>query len=366
MNDQRENPAARTKPDATVREERSFLHHAILFYAVGFLFLLIAGVVWLASDVLLLMFACILVAVLLYDAAMRTGRWFHLRHEVALALVVAAIIAVIALATWMMAPQVARQMGELAAAMPQAVEHLRTEVQRYEFLRSLMENLPPTDKLMSQAASILSRTGLLFSGVLGTIGNIAIIAFVGIYLAAQPRIYIEGIVTLVPHRKRQRAREVFAELGRTLGQWLFGKFISMLIVGVVTAIGLSLLGVPLALVLGLLAGLLDFIPYIGPIIAGVPAALMAFTESPTLALYTALLFLAVQVAEGYLLQPLIEKRSVSMPPALTIAMQVLLGTLFGLAGVALATPLTAVIAVLVTMLYVQDVLGDPVKTPSEH
>jgi predicted PurR-regulated permease PerM len=366
MNDQHEKNAPRTKPDAVLREERSFLHHAILFYGVGFMYLLVAGIVWMASSVLLLMFACILVAVLLYDSAVRVQRWFHLRHETSLALVVTLLLAAFTLAGWLMAPQVGRQVGDLVAAIPQAVDHLRTEVQRYEFLRSLIESLPPTEKLMSQAASMLSRTGLVFSGVLGAIGNVAIIAFVGIYLAAQPRIYIDGIVTLVPHRKRQRAREVFAELGCTLGQWLFGKFLAMVIVGAVTAIGLTLLGVPLALVLGLLAGLLDFIPYLGPIIAGVPAVLIAFSESPALALYVAALFLAVQIAEGYLLLPLIEKRSVSLPPALNIAVQVLLGALFGLAGVALATPLTAVMAVLITMLYVQDVLGDPVKTPSEH
>lgn len=119
-------------------------------------------------------------------------------------------------------------------------------------------------------------------------------------------------------------------------------------------------------VLGILAGLLDFIPYIGPILAAVPAVLIAFSESPMLALYVALLFIGLQAAEGYLLLPLIERRTVSLPPALTIIMQILLGAFFGLAGVALATPLTAVLAVLITMLYVQDVLGDQVSIPGEH
>lgn len=155
-----------------------------------------------------------------------------------------------------------------------------------------------------------------------------------------------------------------SEIGRTLGQWLMGKLLSMLIVGVLTATGLALLQVPLALLLGIVAGLLDFIPYVGPIMAGVPAVLIAFSEGPQLALYVLLLFAALQLAEGYLLLPLIERRTVALPPALTIGAQVLLGALFGFAGVALATPITAVLTVAIAMLYVEDVLGDRGRRPA--
>ena len=136
----------------------------------------------------------------------------------------------------------------------------------------------------------------------------------------------------------------------------------MLIVGIATSVGLSMLGVPLALILGIIAGFLDFIPYLGPIMAGVPAVLLALSISPELALYTVLLFVGVQLVEGYLLQPLIEARAVDLPPALVIVMQLIFGTLFGFAGVALATPLAAGLAVLVRMLYIEDVLGD--RTPA--
>jgi predicted PurR-regulated permease PerM len=213
---------------------------------------------------------------------------------------------------------------------------------------------------------MVPNAGLFFSGVVGAFGNVLIILFVGIYFAAQPYTYIDGFVLLVPHHKRTRAREVLSEIGRTLSKWLLGKFASMVLVGTLSATGLALLGVPLALILGIIAGLLDFIPYLGPLMAGVPAALIAFSESPAHALYVVALFGFIQLIEGYILQPFIENKTVSLPPALTIVMQVLFGTLFGLAGVALATPMTAVLAVVVTMLYVQDVLGDRVRTPSEQ
>jgi hypothetical protein len=160
--------------------------------------------------------------------------------------------------------------------------------------------------MRSTLASMLPRAGLFFSGLLGALGDVRIITFVAIYFAAQPYTYIDGIVTLVPKRKRARAREVLDEIGTTLSKWLFGKACSMLVVGAATALGLWLLGVPLALILGIIAGLLDFIPYLGPLMAGVPAVLMA--------LYTIGLFAAIQLAEGYLLQPLVEQKTVNLPP----------------------------------------------------
>jgi predicted PurR-regulated permease PerM len=205
---------------------------------------------------------------------------------------------------------------------------------------------------------MVPNAGLFFGGILGAIGNVIIILFVGIYFAATPQLYTNGLVRMVPQSKRGRAREVLQELGHTLASWLLGKAASMLIVGVATSIGLSMLGVPLALILGIIAGLLDFIPYLGPVMAGVPAVLLALSISPELAMYTVLLFVGVQLVEGYLLQPLIEARAVDLPPALVIVMQLIFGTLFGFAGVALATPLAAGLSVLVKMLYIEDVLGD--------
>ncbi len=367
MADKYDDQSSQSNRSAVPREERSFLQYAVLFYGVGILFVLVAGIFWRAASVFLLLFACILVAILLYDITKRVQQWLHLPHGLALGLVVILLLGLLGIGGWLMAPQITQQARELMSAIPDAFERLRSTLSQYGVLLSdIASNLPPADQLMSRASTILSKAGMLFSGVLGVIGNIAIIFFVGIYLAAQPHVYIDGIVTMVPPKKRQRAYEVFAELGRTLGQWLFGKVATMIIVGIVTTVGLILLGVPLALVLGILAGLLDFIPYLGPIIAGVPAVLIAFSESPTLSLYVVLLFLGVQIAEGYLLLPLIERRTVSLPPGLLIMMQVLMGALFGLVGVALASPFAAVLVVLISMLYVQDVLGDPVKTPSEH
>lgn len=366
MNDKHEAPPPLAPQLEASGKHAELLHRLVLMYGVALLFILVLAAVWFSADALLLIFACILFAILLFELSEVVRERLHLKRKYALPLVVLTIMAIIGVSGYLMAPQISEQADKLTEAIPTALTQLRKTLSEYDLARRLLGSIPSDDQLRKTITSLIPNAGLFFSGMLGTIGNVLIIIFVGIYFAAQPWVYVEGLVTLVPPRKRARARGVLNEIGRTLAKWLVGKSISMVLVGSLTAIGLSVLGVPLALILGIIAGLMDFIPYLGPLMAGVPAVLMAFSISPTLALYTMGLFGAIQLIEGYLLQPIIEQKTVSLPPALTIVMQVLFGALFGLAGVALATPLTAVLAVLVTMLYVQDVLGDDVKPPSEH
>ena len=153
-------------------------------------------------------------------------------------------------------------------------------------------------------------------------------------------------------------------LDDALGRWLLGRFALMLINGALTALALWLLGVPLAVALGVIAGVLNFIPNFGPFIAAVPAVLIAFIESPQLALYTALVYVVVQMLDGYVFTPIVDRKSVDLPPVVTIAMQLLLGLLLGFMGLLVASPLAAVIMITVKMLYVEDVLGDPVMSES--
>ncbi len=366
MNDSQQPAPKPEKPALPAGKHDEFLHRIVLAGGVALAFLLVLAGIWYSAEALLLIFACILFAVLLYELSHLAQRRLHLRARYALPLVVIVMLGIIGGGGVLMAPQISDQADKLSEAVPRALTELRQSLGQYDLARRLLGGIPSDEQLRQYLTSMAPNAGLFFSGVLGAMGNVLIITFVGIYFAAKPMLYVEGMVTLVPPAKRERARAVLAEIGRTLAQWLVGKAASMLVVGTLTAIGLSILGVPLALILGIIAGLLDFIPYLGPLMAGVPAVLIAFSDSPTMALYTLGLFGAIQLIEGYLLQPLIEQKTVSLPPALTIVMQVLFGTLFGLAGVALATPLTAVLAVLVTMLYVQDVLGDNVRTPSEH
>ena len=144
-----------------------------------------------------------------------------------------------------------------------------------------------------------------------------------------------------------------------------GQFLAMLFVGVATTIGLMLIGAPLALVLGLIAALLDFVPIVGPIAAAVPGILLALTAGPSTALYAALVYLVVQQLEGNLITPLVQQKMISLPPVLVLFAVVSAGLLLGIPGVIVATPLALLIMVLVRMLYVQDVLGKEVTIPGQ-
>lgn len=350
-------PVPDTAPEAPATQRR-LARRVTLVNGIAVLFILGLAAAVLAADALLLVFACILFAILLYKLSDVVHRRFGLTRKVALTVVVLLLGAVIGLGGWAMAPQISEQSSQLAEEIPAAVERLQGEVAQHPLLKRIVSELPPPEDIVKQLGAMVPNAGLFFSGVLGALGNVVIIIFVGIYFAATPGVYTGGFIRLIPQAKRGRAREVMNEMGDSLASWLVGKAVSMLIVGTTTAIGLSLLGVPLALILGIIAGLLDFIPYIGPIMAGVPAVLLALSISPEMALYALLLFAAINMLEGYVLQPMIEAKAIELPPALVIVMQLVFGTLFGFAGVALATPLAAVLAVAVRMLYIEDVLGD--------
>jgi predicted PurR-regulated permease PerM len=363
-------PQTPPSSDATAPEtpltQRKLARRVTLVNGIGVLFILGLAAVVLAADALLLIFACILFSILLYKLSALLHQRTGIKRNIALVIVVLLLTAIFGLGGWAMAPQISEQSGQLAKEIPAAVERLQAEVAQHPLLKRLVAELPPPEDIVKQMGSLVPNAGLFFSGVIGALGNIVIIIFVGIYFAASPGIYTGGFIRLVPQQKRGRAREVMQEMGDNLSSWLLGKAVSMLIVGVTTAIGLSMLGVPLALILGVIAGLLDFIPYLGPIMAGIPAVLLALSISPDLALYALLLFAAINMLEGYVLQPMIEAKAIELPPALVIVMQLIFGTLFGFAGVALATPLAAVLSVLVKMLYIEDILGDrPADRPGD-
>lgn len=359
-------PAPKPPSQSVPREGDGYLQRIFTFYAVGLLLFVIALVFWFATQLLLIVFASILVAITLNHTSRRLERWLPVSYTKALFLVVLAVASLLTLTGVVLGPRIVAQTDQLIQTIPSAIERLRDYFEQIPWTRELVEEIPAPNELLANAASMLTRMGTLFTGVLGALGNLLVVLVVSLYLAAQPQVYIRGFITLLPISKRQRGQEVLTELSDTLGQWMLGKLLAMTIVGVTTGIGLALLDVPLAITLGAIAGLLDFIPYLGPILAGVPALLIAFSQDPVTALYVVLLFVAVQILEGYFLLPNIDRHTVALPPALTITMQVLLGLPFGLLGVAMATPLTAVLYVLIVMLYIQDVLGDAVPTPSEN
>lgn len=335
-------------------ERKDTAQHALVYVgiAVGIVILLL--LLWYAIDVVLLAFIGVLLAVLLRSPAdwlsSRTG-W---SEGWSLALVIVVLATLLATAGFSFGRAVAQQSGQLSEQLPQVLEKARERISQHELGKRMVESTETSES----DTQFLTRGLRLVGSTFAALGSLVVVVFLAVFLAASPRTYVGGLLMLVAKRRRQRMREVLEEIGHVLQRWLVGQVILMAAVAALTGIGLTLLGVPFALPLALIAGLLEFVPYVGPIVAAIPALIVALSEGPQLALWVGLLYLAVQSVESYILTPLIQHRAVDLPPALILLAQVLMGVTAGPLGVIVATPLAAAALVAVKRLYVEDVLGD--------
>ncbi|GAB3549554.1 AI-2E family transporter [Noviherbaspirillum agri] len=322
---------------------------------------MVLTLIWYASDVFLVLFAGILLAVLLRAPTNWLAENTRLSERAALGISIGALVALLALTVYMFAVPLAEQLGQLMENVPQGFARLRKLVRQYEWAKPFQPLVAELARFRLDA-HFLGRAGFLLTSTVSAVGGGVVVLFIGIYLAAQPRLYQRGFMHLLPRTGRPRAYEVLDEIGSVLRRWLVGRLFTMAAVGAAASIGLWVLGVPLAFTLGILSGLLEFVSYVGPIMAAIPALLIAFNVDPLLAFYVALLYAGIQAAENYLLTPLVEQRAVALPPALVIFATLLLGVLAGPLGVILASPLTATGIVAVKRLYVQDVVEQPKKS----
>ena len=203
------------------------------------------------------------------------------------------------------------------------------------------------------------------SSTLAVFGGVLLMIFLSIYIAAEPSTYRSGMMHLFPHRARARAGEVLAAMAVALRKWLVTQLIAMAVIGSVSTIVLLILKVKAAFALGLLAGLFEFIPTVGPILSAVPAIAMGFLDSPEKALIIAGAYILIQFLENHILIPLLLRGGVDLPPALTVITQALMALVFGFIGLMVAVPLLAAVMVPIKMLYVQDVVGDRMEVLDE-
>ena len=356
-----------THPSERVAEAPAAAAHGAPVYETAVRTLVAVGVgaavvvlllfVWFARDVLLLVFAGVLLGVFLRRLATWVSDHTPLSPTWGLVVVTLVLVGSLVGAFVLRGPAIAEEARTLREQLPQAIEQLETRLARYDWGRRAIEAAPSPEALLPDEPDAITRVTGVASRTFSGLASLGIILFLGLVLAATPGVYRAGLLALVPESRVPRARAVLDRLYDTLWWWLVGRVASMSFIGVVTGIGLWLLGVPLAFVLGLLAALLSFIPNLGPVLAAIPAILLALVGGLEQAFWVTLLYVGVQIIESFVLDPFIDRKTVYLPPAFTIFAQLVLALVGGLLGVALATPLAAAVAVLVTMLYVQDVLG---------
>jgi predicted PurR-regulated permease PerM len=196
-----------------------------------------------------------------------------------------------------------------------------------------------------------------FNVASGLLGSVVVVVFIGLFTAISPETYRAGVLSLIPHERRDRVGEVLDEMAAALRWWLVGQLAAVVLIALTTWAGLWLIGMPGALLLGLQAGLVNFIPYLGPVIGAVPILLAAMAQGTDMVLWALGVHLVIQTVEGYVLTPMIQARAVDVSPVLTLGAVMVFGALFGALGIALATPLVAALQVAVVRLYVEDRLG---------
>ena len=321
----------------------------VLGVAIGATALLL----WRLANVLLLGFAGVLVAVFLRASANLVRRLTHMSEGWALTVVLLLVLALLGLTSWLLLPRIVDQLGQLVNSLPTLLTQLEAQVKAVPILRTLTQQTPSFGTLVPRVMSVVTRLSNTLVTTVNALFNVFLVFVIGLFLAANPKLYRHDLIRLVPVAARKRARKLVGKLSATLRTWLLGELLAMLLVGVCTTLGLWLIGVPYALVLGIAAGLLDFIPYLGPVLSTVPSALIALTSGGVgLAVWAVVVHIIVQQLEGNLFQPIIQQEAVSIPPVLLLLALVAFGQLFGLLGLIVATPLLAVSIVLVRELYV--------------
>lgn len=339
-------------------DESTFIRRVLILIA------LVAGalILWQLRYVLVLLFGTVLIATMIRAIANPVTKHLRLPEGIAVALSVLVIAGVVGGTIWLVNDQISAQTQHLADAIPKAV----TMVDHW--LGGFGLNHPLEDwfrRIHSGNGAIVSNFAGWLSSLTFGITSILILIFGGIFLAAQPRFYGIGAIKLVPAEKRSLIAEAMLESENALRLWLKGQIIAMVVIGVLTWIGFVIIGIQSALVLAVIAGVLEFIPYAGPIASAVPAVLVALSQSPELAVWTVVMYVIVHHVEAYVLQPLVQQYAVDVPAVVMLFSLLAFGMLFGLIGVLFAAPMAVVAYVMVKRLYVVEALQTPTPIPGE-
>jgi predicted PurR-regulated permease PerM len=372
----------RRRPRSTSWRSADILRAAAIVAALY----VILKLLWFANEIVIVVFLGTLFGVAVAAGVDRLERFRISRGFGAAFVVISFLMVVYALGSFV-APTIAQQAHELKQRLPDAVERFEGWVNRHNpaLVSSLLGadttqaadtthaaapndttqlHAGPSSRLRENLGKKLAGSAhYLFPFLTSTVEMVAgllLILMMSIYIGADPMTYRNGILHLFPKRRRERIGEVLSAMSLQLRKWLVTQLIAMLVIGCVSTIALLILGVKAPFALGVIAGLLEFVPTVGPILSAVPAIAMGFLDSPEKALYVGLAYLVIQQLEGHLLIPLLMKGGMDLPPVLTIVTQGLMALLFGFLGLMIAVPLLAAVIVPVKMLYVEDALGDDI------
>lgn len=331
--------------------EKKYTYPQKIWIACGILALLVIVILLVKAifSPLLLVLAGTLVAVFFRSLGSLIKRKTHWNEKLCLAISIFGSLIIIALLFWLIGAEVQNQVTQLSKTFPSTIENAKKYLTSSSIGDQILEKITSSES----QKKIQSFAKTFFSSTFGILGDLYVILFIGIFFTISPETYKEGIVKLVPTKGKKDAKDTINHLAENLKNWLKGKLFSMLIVFILTATGLFIIGMPMWLVLSLLAGLLSFIPNFGPLIAIIPAVMVALMQGPTTAVLVAGLYILVQFLESNFITPFVQKKLVSTPPALILIAQLIMASLSGGWGIVLATPIMVILMVLINDLYIK-------------
>ena len=300
---------------------------------------------WQVRHALILAFGGVVAAVILTAMAHPLRHWAGIGRGWAVTASVLIIVGVLALFGWIVYPEAKAQISDLIARLPDSLEELDR----------MMGSWLPEDAMRrgGMMAGLAQRLALWSGMVVTGVTTLVLVIAAGVFFALRPTAYRNGLVSLFPPSQQPRLREALNRAATALAAWLRAQLLSMLVIGTAVAVATWLLGLPSPLALGLIAGLLEFVPIIGPIVAAIPALLLALAIGPTMVLWTGLAYFAIEQLESNVILPLAQREVADLPPALLIFAFVAMSAVFGIAGVIVSAPFTIALYSLVNDLYVK-------------
>ncbi len=346
---------------------------ATILIALGLVF------IWEIRGTLMLTFAAVVLVILFTMPVRLLMQRFEMNRLVAIVVSVLGFFAILVLIGLSILPIIVNQFDELAIdVIPRGVELAREAITRealleqYPFLEPILtgENDDLVNQFISQVTDAIGRLGgtvlPVVGGVANTILSVLIIFFLSMYLLVEPELYVSGIIKLTPIWYRDRMQDILRRIDTTLRAWLSVTGVSMVVVGVLTGLSLALLGIREWVALGVLAGVLSFIPNFGPVVALVPSIAVALVQAPQNVVWTAVIIYGVSFLQSQVVSPVLASERMNMPAILILLGQIIFGFFFGFLGLMLAVPLSACVAVLVDEVYIKDILGDRAKSKAEN
>ena len=329
-------------------KEFSFPHKVWITGGIFALIVILLLLLKATFSVLLLILAGALIAVFFRGLSGIIERKTAWKEGICLTVSILGTLIILVLLFWLMGAKVQTQMAQLTETLPSTIDNAKQQLNQSPIGQKIVQQLSSPDS-QKKAASMVQT---VFKSTFGVLGDLYVILFIGIFFTVSPRLYKNGLVQLVPSGGRDKADTIMHKLGENLKKWLKGKLFAMLIVFILTSIGLVIMGMPMWLALALIAGILNFIPNFGPLLAMIPAVLVGLMQSPSTAIWVAALYIVVQVVESNFITPMVQQKLISVPPAMIIIAQLLIAPLTGGWGLVLATPLLVIIMVLLKELYI--------------